>query len=72
MRKKKLQIDKCKVVKGKTYIDYDLLLIADDGNPLVAISIYKENGMTKAQRDVIASRLKKALDGLIYEVQASI
>jgi hypothetical protein len=65
MARTKLDIGKCKTVTGKTFIDYDVMLLAEDGNPLVTISIYKESGMTELQKKAIRKKLKSALDELI-------
>jgi hypothetical protein len=64
MARTKLDIGKCKVVTGKVFIDYDVMLLAEDGNPLVTISIYKENGMTELQKKAIRKKLKVTLDEL--------
>lgn len=61
----KLDIGKCKVVTGKVFIDYDVMLLSEDGNLLTSISIYKESGMTEAQKKSIRKKLKLALDDLI-------
>jgi len=65
MARTKLDIGKCKSVTGKIFIDYDVMLLAEDGNPLVTISIYKESGMTEEQKKSIRKKLKLALDELI-------
>ena len=65
MARTKLDIDKCKVNLGKRLIDYDVMLLAEDGNALVTISIYKESGMTELQKKAIRKKLKSALDELI-------
>lgn len=65
MARTKLDIGKCKSVTGKIFRDYDVKLLAEDGNPLVTISIYKESCMTEAQKKSIRKKLKLALDELI-------
>ena len=65
MARTKLDIGKCKSVTGKIFIDYDVMLLAEDGNPLVTISIYKESGMTELQKKAIRKKLKSALEQLI-------
>ena len=65
MARTKLDIGKCKTVTGKTFIDYDVMFLADDGNPLITVSVYKENGMTELQKKAICKKLKLALDELI-------
>ena len=65
MARTKLDIGKGKSVTGKIFTDYDVMLLAEDGNPLVTISIYKESGMTEAQKKSIHKKLKLALDELI-------
>lgn len=65
MARTKLDIGKCKSVTGKISIDYDVRLLAEDGNSLVTISIYKESGMTELQKKAIRKKLKLALDELI-------
>ena len=65
MARTKLDIGKCKAVTGKVFIDYDVMLLAEDGNPLVTISIYKESGMTELQKKAIRKKLKSTLEQLI-------
>ena len=65
MARTKLDMGKCKAVTGKVFIDYDVMLLAEDGNPLVTISIYKENGMTELQKKAIRKKLKSALEQMI-------
>jgi hypothetical protein len=65
MARTKLDIGKCKAEVGKTYIDYDVMLLAEDGNVLTSVAIYKESGMTELQKKAICKKLKLALDELI-------
>jgi len=65
MAKTKLDIGKCSVKIGVRLIDYDVMLLAEDENPLVTISIYKERGMTELQKKSIRKKLQSALDELI-------
>lgn len=65
MARTKLNLDKCKVETGKTYIDYDVMFLSEDGNLLASVAIYKESGMTEAQKKAICKKLKLALDELI-------
>ena len=65
MARTKLDIGKCKVEVGKTYVDCDVMLLAEDGNVLTNVSIYKESGMTELQKKAIRKKLKSALEQLI-------
>ena len=59
MARTKLDIGKLARPKtGKTYINYDVMLLAEDGNPLVTISIYKESGMTEEQKEIYPQKTK--------------
>ena len=50
MARTKLDMGKCKAVTGKVFIDYDVMLLAEDGNVLTSVAIYKESGMTELQK----------------------
>ena len=65
MARTKLDMGKCKAVTGKVFIDYDVMLLAEDGNVLTSVAIYKESGMTELQKKAIRKKLKSALDELI-------
>ena len=65
MARTKLDMGKCKAVTGKVFIDYDVMLLAEDGNVLTSVAIYKESGMTELQKKAIRKKLKLALDELI-------
>ena len=65
MARAKLDVSKCKVEVGKTYTDYDVMFLSEDGNLLASVSIYKESGMTELQKKAICKKLKLALDELI-------
>ena len=65
MARTKLDVGKCKIEVGKTYTDYDVMLLSEDGNVLTSVAIYKESGMTELQKKAIRKKLKSALDELI-------
>jgi hypothetical protein len=65
MARRKLELEKCKISVGKTVIEYDLQLLAKDGNVLANIGVYKESGMTETQKKAICKKLKLTLDELI-------
>ena len=65
MARTKLDMGKCKAVTGKVFIDYDVMLLTEDGNVLTSVAIYKESGMTELQKKAIRKKLKSALDELI-------
>ncbi len=65
MARAKLDVSKCKVKTGKSYIEYDLQLLAQDENVLANISVYKESNMNDTQRKAILKKLKLALNELV-------
>ena len=65
MARAKLDLSTANVAVGKSYIEYDLQLLAQDGNVLANISVYKESNMTETQKKAICKKLKLALDELI-------
>ncbi len=65
MARTKLDMGRCNVEIGKSYTDYDVMLLSEDGNVLTSVAIYKESGMTELQKKAIRKKLKLALDELI-------
>jgi hypothetical protein len=61
----KLDVGKCKIEVGKTYTDYDVMFLSEDGNVLATVAIYKESGMTELQKKAIRKKLKSALEQMI-------